>query len=140
LAERSGRGRRGARRDRCRHGPIVGRAGGACGPHGVVMIVARMGIARIIVTTDFSDAASAGFERGLAIAARHDAELVVLHVCGAGPTMATAAEAVLGGSQALARMHQIRREQSEKLLERAVCEAKSRHPKVRGLFREGPAA
>lgn len=99
-----------------------------------------MGIARIIITTDFSDAAAAGLDRGLALAAQHDAEVVLLHVCGAGPTMANAAEVALGGPAALAKMHEIQRERSRVLLDRAVEEAKGRHPKVRGLFREGPAA
>src|SRR5690606_16408542 len=99
-----------------------------------------MGIARIIITTDFSDAAVAGLDRGLAIAKRHGAEVILLHVCGAGPTMANAAEVALGGPQALARMHQIRHERARELLDRAVAEAKKRHANLRGLFREGPAA
>jgi nucleotide-binding universal stress UspA family protein len=117
-----------------------GRLGVACGPAAAVGIVPPMGIARIIITTDFSAAAAAGLDRGLAIAALHDAEVVLLHVCGAGPTMANAAEIALGGPEALARMHQIRHDRARELHDRAVAEAKKRHANLRGAFREGPAA
>jgi nucleotide-binding universal stress UspA family protein len=125
------------------HGPrctAEGRPRIACGADAAVGFVPPMGIARIIVTTDFSAAAAAGLDRGLAIAALHDAEVVLLHVCSAGPTMANAAEIALGGPEALARMHQLRHDRARELHDRAVAEAKKRHAKLRGAFREGPAA
>lgn len=99
-----------------------------------------MGLNKILVATDFSPDASAAIDHAAALAVRHGAELIVLHVSGAAPSLPSldvwANEAQLAQ---LIQMQELRRAGAAAKLDDTIAALKQREVKVRSLLYQGHA-
>lgn len=96
-----------------------------------------MGLNKLLVATDFSPDASAAVEHAAALALRHGAELIVLHVSGAAPALPTLD--VWANHAQLAQMQELRRAGASAALDETIGGLDERGVRARALLHEGSA-
>ncbi len=98
-----------------------------------------MTLRKILAATDFSSEANAAVQHAVAICRRHEAELVLLHVCGAPPAVPTA-DAWAANQDLVKQMQALRRTQAEEDLEELTATIRADGVRVRSALGEGHAA